>query len=176
MRIYTRTGDKGETALFDGSRVAKDDLRVHAYGTVDELNSLIGLIRTEPLAPETDAGLEQIQRDLFSVGAALATPHPEPPQLEDRIAAFETWIDELTAAAPRLANFVLPAGTREAALFHVARTVCRRAERLVCTYERELVAPAGVLVYLNRLSDLLFALARIGNVRHGVDEVPWRAS
>lgn len=174
MRIYTRTGDQGETSLFDGSRVSKDDLRVHAYGTVDELNSVIGLIRSEDLAPETDAGLEQIQCDLFTVGSALATPHGEPPKLDDRIGAFEAWIDDLTTAAPPLKSFVLPAGTREAALFHVARTVCRRAERLVCTYARELVAPADVLVYLNRLSDLLFALARMGNVRHGIGEVPWR--
>ena len=176
-----RTGDSGETGLFGGGRVAKDHPRVAAYGDVDELNSALGVVRaTEPIAFH-DALLEEIQRDLFAIGGHLATPDPEKVQQalekaalsETQIAAFETAIDSMDAALPALKAFVLPAGTPKAASLHLARTVCRRAERSVVTLAHSESVPELFVVYLNRLSDLLFTMARAANAEGGQGDVTW---
>jgi cob(I)alamin adenosyltransferase len=179
-RIYTRTGDKGTTALADGQRRSKADLRVETYGTVDETNACIGLARLHA-EPRLDAMLAAIQNDLFDLGADLATPpSPEPLPYEPlRIVAaqvkrLEDDIDALNAAIPPLKSFVLPGGSPAAAALHLARTVCRRAERLAV----QLAASAGetvsgeALQYLNRLSDFLFVASRAAN-RDGADDVLW---
>ncbi|MEA2724101.1 MAG: cob(I)alamin adenosyltransferase [Gemmatimonadales bacterium] len=181
MKIYTRTGDTGDTALFGGGRVPKDHPRVAAYGDVDELNSVIGLIRaTEPVAL-FDPLLESIQRDLFSIGGHLATPDPERVRkaLEkatlspERVSEFERAMDEAGQELQPLKAFVLPAGTPKASALHLGRTVCRRAERSVVHLARDNVVPELFVVYLNRLSDLLFTLARLANHRAGVSDVTW---
>jgi cob(I)alamin adenosyltransferase len=178
-RIYTRTGDDGSTGLGFGGRVAKDDLRIACYGTVDELNSALGLARAAAPPPEIDAPLARIQNDLFHLGADLCVPEKEKaahpvPRIEPRhVEQLEAWIDEWNARLPALENFVLPGGTPAAAALHVARTVCRRAERrLVALVRREPVGEHD-LPYLNRLSDLLFVLARAANQLAGVDDVLW---
>ena len=181
MRIYTRTGDTGETGLFGGGRVAKDHARVAAYGDVDELNSALGVARATEPAAMFDPELEAIQRDLFSIGGQLATPDPEKVRaaLEkamlstSRIQELESAIDAAETELPPLRAFVLPAGTPKAAALHLARTVCRRAERSVVTLARSEEVPELFLIYLNRLSDYLFTLARLANVRAGRSEVPW---
>ncbi|MEP7326970.1 MAG: cob(I)yrinic acid a,c-diamide adenosyltransferase [Gemmatimonadota bacterium] len=181
MKIYTKTGDGGETGLFGGGRVPKDHLRVAAYGDVDELNSFLGLVRATPPAHDFDPLLESIQRDLFSIGGHLATPDPdkvkkalEKAELsEARITAFERTIDAADRELPPLKAFVLPAGTPKAAALHVARTVCRRAERSVVHLTHECPVPDLFLVYLNRLSDLLFTLARLANHQAGSGDVTW---
>lgn len=181
MRIYTRTGDTGETGLFGGGRVAKDHARVAAYGDVDELNSALGVARATEPAAMFDPELEAIQRDLFSIGGQLATPDPEKVRaaLEkamlstSRIQELESAIDAADAELPPLRAFVLPAGTPKAAALHLARTVCRRAERSVVTLARSEEVPELFLIYLNRLSDYLFTLARLANFRAGRSEVPW---
>lgn len=181
MRIYTRTGDTGETGLFGGGRVAKDHARVAAYGDVDELNSALGVARATEPAAMCDPELEAIQRDLFSIGGQLATPDPEKVRaaLEkamlstSRIQELESAIDAAEAELPPLRAFVLPAGTPKAAALHLARTVCRRAERSVVTLARSEEVPELFLIYLNRLSDYLFTLARLANFRAGRGEVPW---
>lgn len=181
MKIYTRTGDTGETGLFGGGRVAKDHARVAAYGDVDELNSFIGLARATPPEEFLAAQLEEIQRDLFSIGGHLATPDPQKvraalakAELSDaRVAALEAVIDAADAELPPLKAFVLPGGTQKAATLHVARVACRRAERSVVTLSRSDEVPALFLIYLNRLSDLLFTLARLANHRAGVGDVIW---
>lgn len=179
MKIYTRTGDDGETALFDGTRVPKSDARVAAYGDVDELNATIGLARSALSTQDTQlAGmLEQIQRDLFALGSRLADPSHK---IADRvvkaavaaadISRLEGWIDLLETELPPLRRFILPGGSPAGSTLHVARTVCRRAERAM-------VALGGLdrdlLVYVNRLSDLLFVMARAVNKRAGTPEVEW---
>ena len=181
MKIYTRTGDTGETALFGGGRVPKDHPRVAAYGDVDELNSVIGLIRATEPADLFDPLLESIQRDLFSIGGHLATPDPERVRkaLEkatlspERVRAFERAMDEADQELEPLKAFVLPAGTPKASALHLGRTVCRRAERSVVHLARDNDVPELFVVYLNRLSDLLFTLARLANHRAGVGDVPW---
>ncbi|MDX2194764.1 MAG: cob(I)yrinic acid a,c-diamide adenosyltransferase [Gemmatimonadales bacterium] len=181
MRIYTRTGDEGETGLFGGGRVAKDDRRVAAYGDVDELNSVIGLARATDPDGAHDALLEAVQRDLFSIGGHLATPDParvasalEKAELSsDRIATFEAAMDAADAELPPLRAFILPGGTPAAATLHVARTVCRRAERSVVALAREAEVHPLFITYLNRLSDLLFTLARLANHRAGRADVTW---
>jgi cob(I)alamin adenosyltransferase len=181
MRIYTRTGDKGDTGLFGGGRVSKHHPRVEAYGDVDELNAVIGLARSIELMPRIDEVLAPIQRDLFSLGALLATPQPEKvrEQLEkariddERIAQLEQAIDEGEAELEPLRSFILPGGTPKSAALHVARTVCRRAERRVIALQDEVELPQLVVRYLNRLSDLLFVLARVANRRGGAAEVTW---
>ena len=181
MRIYTRTGDDGETGLFAGGRVPKDHPRVAAYGDVDELNAALGLAMTlEPAAADRDL-LETIQRDLFTIGSELATPDPAklaqalsgPRVGQAHVAALERAIDRQEEQLEPLRNFILPGGTPKAAAFHLARTVCRRAERAVVRLVRETAVSADVLKYLNRLSDLLFVLARAANVRAGVRDVTW---
>lgn len=181
MKIYTRTGDQGETGLFGGGRVPKDHPRVAAYGDVDELNSAIGVVRaTEPVALHDDL-LQSVQRDLFSIGGHLATPDPDKVRkalaraelAEGRVAEFERIMDEADAELPALRAFVLPAGTPKAAALHLARTVCRRAERSVIHLGHEAEVPELFVVYLNRLSDLLFTLARLANHRAGSGDVVW---
>ena len=181
MRIYTRTGDAGETGLFAGGRVPKDHPRVAAYGDVDELNAALGMAMT--LAPTADDRelLETIQRDLFTIGSELATPDPAklaqalsgPRVGEAHVAVLERAIDACEAALEPLRNFILPGGTSKAAAFHLARTVCRRAERAVVRLGHETTVSADILKYLNRLSDLLFVLARAANARAGVRDVTW---
>jgi cob(I)alamin adenosyltransferase len=181
MTIYTRTGDAGETGLFGGGRVPKDHARVQAYGDVDELNSVIGVARATPPVQFFDELLETVQRDLFALGGQLATPDPEKvrkalekAELSDsRVTAFERVMDEADRELPALRAFVLPAGTQKAAALHLARTVCRRAERSVVTLSHEAEVPELFLVYLNRLSDLLFTLARLANHREGAGDVTW---
>lgn len=181
MRIYTRTGDAGETGLFGGGRVPKDHSRVQAYGDVDELNSCLGVVRSTPPAPFFDDLLETLQRDLFALGGQLATPDPEKVRkaLEKaeltpaRITTFERIMDEADRELPPLTAFVLPAGTTKAAALHLARTVCRRAERNVVRLAHEAEVPGLFVTYLNRLSDLLFTLARLANYREGAGDVTW---
>lgn len=182
MKIYTRTGDQGETALFGGGRVSKDHVRVAAYGTVDELNALIGWCIIQVADVTIRERLEMLQHDLFGLGSALATPparegrtRPDTPPLpEARIAEMERWIDQADGELAELRAFVLPGGTAGAAALHMARTVCRRAERSVVRLAAAEAVDAIVIRYLNRLSDLLFTLARLENHRSGVDDVEWQ--
>ena len=181
MKIYTRIGDTGETGLFGGERVSKDHRRVAAYGDVDELNASIGAaVAAAP--PDFEAALlERIQRDLFTVGAELATPDPArlakalsgPPVGDGDTAELEAAIDRLDATLPPLRNFILPGGTPKGAALHLARTVCRRAERSVVTLARDTAVSPAIVKYLNRLSDLLFVLARAANARAGRGDVTW---
>ena len=183
MRIYTRTGDKGDTGLFGGGRVPKDHPRVEAYGDVDELNAALGLARSIELMPRIDEVLAPIQRDLFSLGALLATPQPDKvkqqrakARLDDtRIAELERAIDEGEAELEPLTAFILPGGTPKSAALHLARTICRRAERRVTAlaHDASVGVPPVVIIYLTRLSDLLFVLARVANRRAGAAEVTW---
>lgn len=174
-RIYTRTGDGGETGLGDGTRVAKDAARIEALGAVDELNSHIGLLLCEPLPPDVRACLEQVQHDLFDLGGELSIPGSA--LLADaRIDALEGALDHWNEKLAPLKEFILPGGSRAAALAHVARTVCRRAERSLVHARREADTTTTALRYLNRLSDLLFVLARTLNRAAGVPDVLWRHS
>lgn len=179
-RIYTRTGDDGSTGLFGGGRVAKHDTRVEAYGAVDELNAVLGVaIATVEDATIRDR-LQVLQPDLFAIGAHLATPNTAspaakhlPPLPEARTAEMEQWIDEASAELPPLRVFIMPGGRADAAALHHARTVCRRAERRVVELAAAQDVPASAIVYLNRLSDLLFALARLANHRGGAGDMEW---
>ena len=178
MKIYTRTGDTGETSLFDGTRARKDDPRVDAYGEVDELNAWLGFVRASAPAPAIDAELAPIQRDLFALGAQLADPADKLAARvtkaivsDEDVARLEQAIDRLDAALPPLRRFILAGGTPAGAALHVARTVCRRAERRIVALDPP-VDPVLVR-YMNRLSDLLFVLARAVNQRAGVLEAEW---
>ena len=181
MKIYTKTGDSGDTGLFGGGRVAKNHPRVEAYGDVDELNAVLGVVRaTEPM-PRVDDVLLPIQRDLFAIGALLATPdrekmrqHLDKARIDEaRIAELEGAIDAGDVELEPLRAFIVPGGTPKAAALHVARTVCRRAERRVVQLSGETEIPSLVIIYLNRLSDLLFTLARVANRRAGAGEATW---
>jgi cob(I)alamin adenosyltransferase len=181
MKIYTRSGDEGETGLFGGGRVRKDHPRVAAYGDVDELNSAIGMARATPPPEPFDALLESVQRDLFAIGGQLATPDPERVARAlqkaalsgDRIAELERAIDAADGELPPLTAFVVPAGSLKAATLHLARTVCRRAERSVVRLAQEAEVHELIIVYLNRLSDLLFTFARLANHRAGTEDLTW---
>ena len=181
LKIYTRTGDEGDTGLFGGGRVSKDHPRVVAYGDIDELNAVIGQARSVEMMPRIDEVLAPIQRDLFSIGALLATPDLDKmrEQLakalisDERIAQMEQSIDDGEAELEPLKAFIMPGGTQKAAALHVARTVCRRAERAVIRLQHDVEIPQMVIIYLNRLSDLLFVLARVANRRAGAGEVTW---
>ncbi|HIE70240.1 MAG TPA: cob(I)yrinic acid a,c-diamide adenosyltransferase [Planctomycetes bacterium] len=181
MPIYTGTGDDGSTGLFGNRRVAKDDTRITAYGTVDELNSVIGLIAPDlgDNGGPTRAQLQAIQNALFEIGADLATEGgtASVPRVEKAIAELESWIDSSEDQLTPLKTFVLPGGSRVAALLHLARTVTRRAERCYWTLRREVAGshpvPDSIGVYLNRLSDLCFSWARLANKAAGVEDVPW---
>jgi cob(I)alamin adenosyltransferase len=178
-RIYTKTGDEGMTGLGGGQRVAKDSLRVEAYGTVDELNSHIGVALAIGLCQRLASALPAIQNQLFDLGADLATPatsqarHPVPTVQQRHIEALEHLIDELNEVVGPLTNFLLPGGSPGAAQLHVARTVCRRAERTATTLARDEQIGPTVLPYLNRLSDALFVMARYENHERGVAEPLW---
>lgn len=171
MKIYTRTGDRGETSLFGGARVPKNDPRIDAYGTVDELNSQLGVV----LAIAHDAQLLAVQRDLFEIGAHLASPGTSRFAGVEaaRIEELERGIDAMEAELAPLKSFILPGGTAPAAQLHVARTVCRRAERLVVALQDDDPATQSSIAYLNRLSDYLFVAARYANHKRGVEDVPW---
>jgi cob(I)alamin adenosyltransferase len=179
MPIYTRTGDKGKTSLFDGTRVLKSDKRVETYGTIDELNSMIGTAIAEikdvrfKIKDVTDE-LEKIQHDLLDIGSTLATPHPMPVVgLENRPKEFEHLIDTMTNKMPELKAFILPGGGKAGSFLHVCRTIARRAERqLVALMQKEKV-DATVITYINRLSDLLFTMARYVNYVEKKKEVKW---
>ena len=181
MKIYTKTGDAGQTGLFGGGRVSKDDPRVEAYGDVDELNAVLGMARAVEQMPRIDEVLVPVQRDLFAIGALLATPDREKMAQhlakaridQDRIAELEQAIDDAETELEPLRAFIIPGGTPKAAALHVARTVCRRAERRVVTLQRDVELPELTVIYLNRLSDLLFTLARLANRRGGAGEVTW---
>lgn len=179
-KIYTRAGDDGSTGLLAARRVSKDDLRIEAYGTVDELNAALGVARASTLDPAADALVADVQDDLFALGSALADPDPAgpyhgaiAPELASRL---EAEIDAMEAQLAPLTQFILPGGTPGAANLHLARTICRRAERLVVHLSRSPGedVPAPIVAYLNRLSDFLFVLARAVNHRAGVADVPWR--
>jgi cob(I)alamin adenosyltransferase len=184
MRIYTRTGDAGETGLFGGQRVAKDAVRVEAYGAVDELNAVIGVARARPGDEVVGDLLADIQADLLVLGADLATPSEQGARVgtrdvkrmeERQVHRLEHEIDALDATLPPLKRFILPGGSERGALLHLARTVCRRAERrVVALGHLEGVNPEAVR-YLNRLSDLLFVLARSVNQQAGIPELPWES-
>ncbi len=181
MKIYTKTGDAGTTGLFGGPRVSKDDARICAYGSIDELNAVLGLARSVGLAAQHDEMLKSVQICLFSIGAELATPEPEKHSLKwngtSDVALMEQWIDEIDAAMPPLRNFVLPGGAASAAHLHLARTVCRRAEREVVSFRNSprISDVSEIVIYLNRLSDLLFVMARQANSLENVPDVPWQS-
>ena len=174
-KIYTRTGDRGETGLVGGKRVSKDAPRIWAYGTVDELNSAIGLARAFKPDKRINAILAGIQNDLFDLGAALATPARSPIGIKaDRIHALENLMDARNAKLGPLKEFIMPGGTLVGAQLHVARTICRRAERFCVRLAREEQIGEFVVPYLNRLSDALFVLARWVNRKQGVRETFWK--
>jgi len=191
VKIYTKTGDEGETGLFGGARVPKDDARVAAYGDVDELNAAIGLARALDPRDFADTLLQSIQRDLFTIGAELASPDPAKLQKAlarsggaggagagaaigtSHVAALEEAIDDHEARLAPLKNFILPGGAPKAATLHLARTVCRRAERTNVALSRHQNISPAILQYLNRLSDLLFVLARAANAQAGHPDVKW---
>lgn len=188
LRIYTRTGDAGDTGLFGGQRVGKDDLYVEAYGTVDELNAVLGQVRTHAPDAELDAVLLNLQHELFVLGSDLATPNEDDTSKGriqitrvsgNQVVGLEKLIDRFEAELPPLRNFILPGGDPLAAALHVARVVCRRAERRCVTLTRSAVEGGThtvnpeVVRYLNRLSDLLFVLSRVANLRKGVSDILW---
>jgi cob(I)alamin adenosyltransferase len=178
MKIYTKTGDDGETGLFGGGRVRKDHARIEAYGTVDELNAALGVVRAEALPEDVQTLLKRIQNELFELGAELATPEAKilTSRIGERdIAALETAIDAFETELPPLKTFILPAGPRAVGLLHLARTICRRAERCVVRLQDVTEHPiaAEIGIYLNRLGDLLFVLARVANHRSGYEDDPW---
>jgi cob(I)alamin adenosyltransferase len=179
VKIYTKTGDGGETGLFGGPRVRKSDARVEAYGDVDELNAAVGAVRAIVEDPEIDGHLARVQEELFRVGAELATPHDAkarsavPPLAPGSTARLEAAIDLWDRELAPLTRFVLPGGTRTAAALHVARAVCRRAERRAVALAGEVAVEPGALAYLNRLSDFLFVAARVANRRAQREEPLW---
>ena len=185
MPIYTRTGDKGQTSLFNGQRVLKSSLRVEAYGTVDELNSAIGIViaeiqnskfKTQNYKSKVKIELIKIQNDLFSIGSALAsTGSSNLGYLRNRVKAFEKEIDEMTEEMPELMNFILPGGGKTGSMLHFARTVSRRAERRVVALDEREKVDKNIIMYLNRLSDLLFTMARFVNYKEKQKEIIWPA-
>ena len=181
MKIYTKTGDSGETSLFGGGRVWKDNTRISAYGTIDELNSVLGLAVVECLNPELKNILMGIQNQLFSAGSDLATPlefddskFPIPRIKDEDVILLENLIDKIDVQLPQLKNFILPGGSKCASFLHLGRTVCRRAEREVVTLAKTEKINEKIEVYLNRLSDLLFVLARYDNYLQKVEDVMWQ--
>ena len=178
MPIYTRTGDKGKTSLFGGSRVFKSDIRVETYGTIDELNSMLGLtivFLTKKSEDPIKQELEHVQQDLFNIGSVLATPGINSIKgLEKRIKEFEELIDLLTIQLPQLQNFILPGGGEAGALLHVARTITRRAERCIVSLMQQEEVDVRIVMYINRLSDLLFTMARFVNCKEHRKETVWK--
>jgi len=181
MKIYTRTGDSGETSLFGGQRVPKDDIRIEAYGTIDELNSVIGVALLEIDNSDIYDLLKKVQNQLFTIGSDLATPIEKENSRasisgikEHHITELENAIDFFDAQLEPLRNFILPGGSGGAVYLHLARTVCRRAERRVITLTHTTVINQNIILFLNRLSDLLFVLARFENRTNGIMDVPWK--
>jgi cob(I)alamin adenosyltransferase len=180
MKVYTKTGDKGTTALFGGKRVHKHHLRIEAYGTVDELNSHIGLIRDQEVDKRTFDALIEVQDRLFTLGSILATP-PEntkvklPQLIEDDVTFLENEIDKMNETLPEMRSFVLPGGHTTVSYCHIARCVCRRAERITTHLAEEEEVGELVLIYLNRLSDYIFVLSRKLTQDLGAQEIPWEA-
>ena len=179
MKIYTKTGDTGETSLFDNSRVSKAHPRVDAYGEVDEVNACLGAARAAGLPTDLSVLVEEVQRELFAVGARLADPGARIAErvtkaaiADAQVRRLEEAIDRLETELPPLRRFILPGGSSGGALLHLARTICRRAERRVVGLGADAVEP-NVVIYLNRLSDLLFVMARAANHRSGVVETEW---
>lgn len=185
MKIYTKTGDSGETSLFGGKRVKKYDLRIESYGTIDELNSHIGLIRDQKIDEVTFISLIKIQKELFSIGAMLATP-PEKEKLKsgknrlqspiigiDEISYLEMEIDNMESTLEPMTNFILPGGHPSVSICHIARSVCRRAERIMVQLNEIEGVETNILTYINRLSDYLFVLARKLSMVNGAQEIPW---
>ena len=176
MKIYTKTGDQGKTSLFGGSRVNKDHIRIEAYGSVDELNSWIGVLRSH-VETEDQEILIQIQNNLFNIGSILATEketaYPIPMIDDEHISNLESWMDKNNDNLPDLKNFVLPGGHESVGFAHVCRTVCRRSERRVISLTESSEIPANLVIYLNRLSDFLFVLARKLTFSNRVEEVVW---
>lgn len=180
MKIYTKTGDKGTTALFGGKRVSKADLRIETYGTVDELNSYVGLVRDQEVNEKRKNILVEIQDRLFTVGSLLATEPGNtkvkvPSLMENDITLLEKEIDGMDSALPPMKSFVLPGGHQSVSFCHVARTVCRRAERLVIALDSQEKVDPIIIQYLNRLSDYLFMLSRKMTAELGAEETPWKA-
>lgn len=178
MKLYTRTGDAGDTSLFDGTRVKKNDARVDTYGDVDELNAWLGLARAARVAPAIDEALDRVQRDLFALGARIADPAEKIADRvskatlgDDDVERLEQLIDRLEEGLPPLRRFILPGGGAGGAALHVARTVCRRAERRMVSLQPPL--DASLLRYVNRLSDLLFVMARAANHEAHAPEIEW---
>ncbi len=181
MKIYTKTGDKGDTSLFGGQRVPKDALRIEAYGTIDELNAVLGCALAENADSNLNEMLRQVQNQLFVLGADLATPHSTVEGTVRRIAAadsvvLEGFIDRCQTSLQPLNNFIIPGGSLTASFLHLARTVCRRAERIVVRLSRNEQIGEEVIVFLNRLSDLLFVLSRFMNQKAGLRETQWNAA
>jgi cob(I)alamin adenosyltransferase len=180
MKLYTKTGDDGSTGLFGGPRVAKNHPRIEAYGTVDELNSVLGVVRAEGIDAQLDETLRTVQNQLFSLGAELATPAPKAHGTNfmgsTQITALEAAIDRYEAGVEPLREFILPGGSKAAALLHLARTVCRRAERQLVALAAVSSEPisGNLIIYLNRLSDLLFVAARHSNKAAGFADVAWQ--
>jgi cob(I)alamin adenosyltransferase len=181
MKIYTKSGDKGETGLYGGDRVSKDSLRIEAYGTVDELNSFIGLALTEVAGAEVKKLLKQIQNTLFILGSDLSTPdneknkaHQIPRITRKNYEEIEKEIDKFDSRLEELRNFILPGGTKSAALLHICRTICRRAERRVVSLRNTVNLNPDIIILLNRLSDLFFVLARYENKISGAEDVKWQ--
>jgi len=181
MKIYTKTGDAGTTGLFGGPRVSKFDPRICAYGSVDELNAVLGIVRAVGLHETQDKLLKTVQDSLFSIGAELATPDPEKHSLKwagaAHVTTLEQAIDDIDSQLPELRTFVLPGGSQGAAHLHVARTVCRRTEREIVKLGQDprISDVSEIVIYLNRLSDLLFVMARLTNQIEGVPDVPWQS-
>lgn len=180
MKIYTKTGDKGETGLFGGQRVSKDSLRIEAYGTIDELNSFIGLTVTEVKDEEVKHLLGKIQNELFTVGSDLATPELDPDKRlnikrtpESYYEEIEEAMDDFNEKLDELKNFILPGGSKGAAHLHVCRTICRRAEREAVRLNNTVKIGKNIIIFLNRLSDLFFVLARYENKANGFSDVKW---
>ncbi|MDP2037370.1 MAG: cob(I)yrinic acid a,c-diamide adenosyltransferase [Ignavibacteria bacterium] len=181
MKIYTKTGDNGETSLFGGKRVRKDNPRISAYGTVDELNAVLGIVVTEVKDEELNSVLQSLQNELFVLGSDLATPADKgnkgfviPRIVKENCVRLEMLIDKYDAKLPELKNFILPGGSKGAANLHLARTVCRRAEREVVSLSKNEEINSEVEIYLNRLSDLLFVLARYQNLISGTADINWQ--
>ncbi|MBI2611369.1 cob(I)yrinic acid a,c-diamide adenosyltransferase [Candidatus Gottesmanbacteria bacterium] len=174
VKIYTRTGDRGETSLYGGKRTGKDSLRVEAYGTVDELNSVLGMVIAFCDDKVIKEFLLSVQKDLFKIGAVLAGANEDISILKRRVNSFEQFIDGLDGDLPELRNFILPGGRADSATAHFARSVVRRAERKLVQLSKEENIDSNILVYFNRLSDVLFIIGRWLNWKHGVGDIVWK--
>lgn len=177
MKIYTKRGDQGTTSLFGGTSIEKSHIRLHAYGTVDELNSVLGMSLSNRMSGRGMEIVTELQKQLFELGADLATPQSKKTKVvrinSDNIKTLEGWIDELESDLPPLTSFILPGGKPAGAFLHLARTVCRRAERHTVELKKIDIVSDEAVIYLNRLSDLLFVLARFENMKAGAEEIKW---